>query len=112
MGKFDPRTAKLLGDGGAVTLNRAINADSIAWGLHHTDKVIKSYKNNQKILPEKLTEAEKLESAVIDEALKIPVIRQTFGGIEKFEPAEKGRGIGPFTGWIKGGEPVYYVPQK
>jgi hypothetical protein len=28
------------------------------------------------------------------------------------EKARKGMGGGPFTDWIKGGEPVYYVPKK
>ena len=109
---FDPATDKLLGDGGAVTQNRSINADSIAWGLRHKNQVIHSFKNNKKIPRQQLTEVEKDESAIIDEVLKIPRMRERFGGIEMIEKARKGMGGGPFTDWIKGGEPVYYVPKK
>lgn len=107
---FDPATEKLLGDGGATTENRAINADSIAWGLRHKDEVMKKRKG--KIDPRPLTQAEKEESAIIDEVLKIPIMRERFGGIERIEHADKRLGAGPFTRWIKGGEPVYYVPKK
>lgn len=109
---FDPTTDKLLGDGGAVTQNRSINADSIAWGLRHKDQVVQSFKKNKKIPRQQLTEVEKSESVIIDEVLKIPSMRERFGGIEVIERAIKGKGGGPFTDWIKGGEPVYYVPKK
>jgi hypothetical protein len=109
---FNKETETLLGDGGATTANRSINAESIAWGLRHRDQVKRSFKRNLKIPRQDLTPQEVNEAECIDEALKIPVVRERFGGIQVIEKARKGYGAGPFTDWIKGGEPVYYLPKK